>query len=80
MIRNVTFVEACKSSQWVKRRGWRNGYMLVSRSGPILRASSVKWNTLTYEDLIANDWISYVSQDDPEEDDSTKRFRLLEIE
>lgn len=76
---DVTFVDACRSSQWVKRRGW-NGYMLVSRRGPILRASSVKWNTLTYEDIVADDWKPYVYQDDPPDDDSTVRFKMMEIE
>ena len=75
----MTFIEAIRSSQWVRRRGWP-GWMLVSRTGAVLRASSVKWNELTWADLTATDWQSYVMQDEEPEDTHAMRFRLMELE
>ena len=84
----MTFVEAIQVCRWVRRRSWLpvNGWMVVSRHEPVVecarRASSIKWDVLTYEDLIADDWTAYVDGEDSEpcEDDTSTRFSLLELE
>lgn len=80
MVGHVTFVDAVKTSQWVRRKSWLGSWMLVPAQGPVLLASRVKWDSLTKADLIATDWISFVSQDDPDPDGSEIRFKLMELE
>jgi hypothetical protein len=75
----VTFVEAVRTSQWVRRKEWTDGWMFVSNEGKVCKFDCGRWATLTWTDLVANDWLSYVMQDD-EPDPSVIRFKMLELE
>lgn len=78
---DVVFTEALKTSQWVRRKKWAS-WMLVKRGGPVLAASTVHWNELTWDDLVADDWVGYTMNDESvhDDDEATIRFKLMELE
>lgn len=71
----MTLVEALGRSKWVRRRGTSKRWILASRALPI--PSSMTWG-----DILADDWEAYEYADDPKDipDDSEQRFALMELE
>ncbi len=76
----MDFVSAIKRSKWVRRVDWRAPVLITGR--PFDRSNVDRaLNKITYEDLIARDWIPYEYHEDGDtKDDSELRFSLLELE